>query len=269
MLKLRILTIAVLAPLAVAAILWLPTDLFSGLMVLGIAVGAYEWGRLSGFPGVLSLAILITALLVLSFFQRELRLQNWIYWLATGWWVLALYSIVRYQRGIRGEGVNKYLKLLIGLVVLLPPWFAIVGLHNVQAIGPQLALYTFLIFWFADIGAYIAGRLFGRTKLASNVSPGKTLEGVYGAGVAVVLLAVGGGFYFDLNGTDFVEFVLVSILAAAVSIVGDLYESLLKRSAGVKDSGRILPGHGGMLDRIDSLTAGAPIFALGYRLLLA
>lgn len=268
MLKLRILTIAVLAPLAVAAILWLPNDWFAWLMVLGIAVGAYEWGRLSRLPGALSLAILVIALLLLNHFQRELRLQSWIYWLAAAWWAVAFYRVTEYQRGIVRGDANKYLKLVTGAVVLLPPWFAIVGLHGVQAVGPRLALYTFFIFWAADIGAYIAGRLFGRKKLAPNVSPGKTLEGVYGAGVAVVLLAIGGGLYFGFNGVDLAAFVLISMLAAAASIVGDLYESLMKRVAGVKDSGRILPGHGGMLDRIDSLTAGAPVFALGYRLLL-
>ncbi|HEX7026864.1 MAG TPA: phosphatidate cytidylyltransferase, partial [Gammaproteobacteria bacterium] len=172
-------------------------------------------------------------------------------------------------RGIFRGPTNKYLKLAIGLVVLLPPWFAIVDLRGTQTFGPHLALYTFLIFWAADIGAYIAGRSMGRKKLASNISPGKTLEGVYGAAAAVVLLAVGGAYYFDLRGGEFMVFVLISVLAAAVSIIGDLYESLLKRMAGVKDSGKILPGHGGMLDRIDSLTAGAPVFALGYGLLLA
>lgn len=269
MLKLRILTIAVLAPLAVAAILWLPNDWFAWLMVLGIAVGAYEWGRLSRLPGALSLAILVIALLLLNHFQGALRLQSWIYWLAAAWWAVAFYRVAEYQRGVVRADASKYLKLAIGAVVLLPPWFAIVGLHGVQTIGPRLALYTFFIFWAADIGAYIAGRLFGRKKLASNVSPGKTLEGVYGAGVAVVLLSIGGGGYFGLRGTDLAVFVLISVLAAAVSVIGDLYESLMKRVAGVKDSGRILPGHGGMLDRIDSLTAGAPVFALGYRLLLS
>lgn len=268
MLKLRILTIAVLAPLAVAAILWLPNEWFAWLMALGIAVGAYEWGRLSRLPGALSLAILVIALLLLNYFQRELRLQSWIYWLAAAWWAVAFYRVTEYQRGTFRGGDNKYLQLAIGALVLLPPWFAIVGLHGVQTIGHRLALYTFFIFWAADIGAYIAGRLFGRKKLASNVSPGKTLEGVYGAGAAVALLAIGGGAYFGLKGADLAVFVLVSVLAAAVSIIGDLYESLMKRVAGVKDSGRILPGHGGMLDRIDSLAAGAPVFALGYRLLL-
>lgn len=268
MLKLRVLTIAVLAPLAIAAILLLPNNFFSYLMVLCIAVAAYEWGRLAGLSGSLSLVVLTGALLVLDHFQRDLYLQSWIYWLAASWWVVACYSIVQYQRGISGGNINKYMKLMIGFVVLLPPWFAIVGLHDVQTNGPQVALYIFLIFWFADIGAYIAGRSIGRTKLAPNVSPGKTLEGVYGAAVAVILLAIGGAYYFDFKGEQFAVFVLISVLAAAVSIIGDLYESLLKRAAGVKDSGRILPGHGGMLDRIDSLTAGAPIFALGYWLLL-
>lgn len=269
MLKLRVLTIAILAPLAVAAILWLPNNLFSFLMVCGIAIGAYEWGRLTGLPGILSLAVLIITLLILNYFHQELHLQSWLYWLAVCWWAVAFYWIVRYQREVSMRDIDPYLQLLIGMVVLLPPWFAIVGLHAVQPIGPRLALYTFLIFWFADIGAYITGRLFGRTKLASNVSPGKTLEGVFGAGAAVILLAVGGGYYFGLEAGDRAVFVLISLLAAAVSIIGDLYESLMKRTAGVKDSGRILPGHGGMLDRIDSLTAGAPVFALGYRLLLA
>lgn len=268
MLKLRVLTIAVLAPLAVGAILWLPNDWFSWLMILFIAVGAYEWGRLTGFHGGLSLAVLTGILLVVNYFQKDLHVQSWIYWLASGWWTIACYSIVQYQRGVFRGDTNKYLKLAIGLLVLLPPWFAIVGLHGLQPNGPQVVLYTFLIFWVADIGAYVAGRSIGRTKLASNVSPGKTLEGVYGAAAAVILLAVGGAYYFDLKGGEFIVFMSISLLAAAVSIVGDLYESLLKRVAGVKDSGRILPGHGGMLDRIDSLTAGAPVFALGYRLLL-
>jgi phosphatidate cytidylyltransferase len=269
MLKLRILTIVLLAPLAVAAILLLPHDIFACLILLGIAIGAYEWGRLSEFSGGFSALLLIALTLLLWHFEHTLYLQIWLYWIAFIWWCVALYLIVRFQRGYGGAPMNRYLKLFIGAVVLLPAWFAIVNLHGRPNIGPALTLYLFLIFWAADIGAYIAGKLFGRTRLASNVSPGKTFEGVAGALLAVFALAAGAAVYFGFAGSAMLTFILLSLFVAIVSIVGDLYESLMKRQAGVKDSGRLLPGHGGMLDRVDSLIAGAPVFMLGYGILLA
>lgn len=268
MLKLRILTIVLLAPLAVAAILLLPHNIFACLILLGVAVAAYEWGRLSGFSGGFSALLLVALILLLWHFEHALYLQTWLYWIAFAWWCIALILIVRFQSGRAGKPMNRYLKLAVGVVVLLPAWFAIVNLHGRPHTGPALTLYLFLIFWAADIGAYIAGKLFGRTRLASNVSPGKTLEGVAGALLAVFALATGAAVYFGFAGSDMPAFILLSLFVAVVSIVGDLYESLMKRHAGVKDSGTLFPGHGGMLDRIDSLIAGAPVFMLGYGILL-
>ncbi len=156
--------------------------------------------------------------------------------------------------------------LVLGGLLLAGAWVAVVGLHRASE-GPALVLFLFVLIWLADSGAYFAGRAFGRHKLSPAVSPGKTWEGAAG-GLAGALLAalvlVLGGFAGAL---PLAAFVALSLLVALVSIGGDLWESRLKREAGVKDSGSLLPGHGGMLDRIDSLIAAAPVYALGVGLI--
>ncbi len=149
---------------------------------------------------------------------------------------------------------------LAGLPVLVPAWLALSYLHRVPERGPQLTLFLLLLVFAADIGAYFAGRAFGRLKLAPQVSPGKTWEGVIGGLSSAALIAYAGALWFKF---DTIAILGLGCAVALVSVVGDLTESMFKRHVGLKDSGAILPGHGGMLDRLDSITAAAPVFALG------
>jgi phosphatidate cytidylyltransferase len=144
---------------------------------------------------------------------------------------------------------------------LIPAWAGLVDLHQAS---PWWLLYVFCLVWGADTGAYFAGRKFGKHKLAPSVSPAKTIEGLVGGLCVTGALIIGLAFYLQLPAMRFAAFVSLSFLTVLASVLGDLLESMIKRQAGVKDSGNIFPGHGGALDRIDSLTAAAPLFALGW-----
>ncbi|MGV0951420.1 MAG: phosphatidate cytidylyltransferase, partial [Azonexus sp.] len=149
--------------------------------------------------------------------------------------------------------------LIVGLVVLFPAWLALVQL---RVAGPGVLLAILAIVWMADVAAYFSGKRFGKHKLAPSISPGKTWEGAIGGGIGVVLygIALRLGFAFEPVGLPLWVFGLLAV--TAISIMGDLYESMLKRQAGIKDSSNVLPGHGGVLDRIDSLTSTLPVVAL-------
>lgn len=158
-------------------------------------------------------------------------------------------------------------ELAAGVVVLLGPWLAVVHLHGVAPFGPMLVLFLLGLIWIADSAAYFSGRRWGRTPLAPVLSPRKTWAGAYGALIGAVLWGLLLVWGLELGWGLAAVALLICGVSVAMSIVGDLYESLLKRRRGLKDSGQLLPGHGGMLDRIDSLTAAAPVFALGMFLL--
>ncbi len=155
--------------------------------------------------------------------------------------------------------------LLVGAVVLLPTWLAMVQLRT---LGPGVLLGIFAVVWMADIAAYFSGKAFGKNKLAPSISPGKTREGAIGAVVGVVIYGLVVRQIFALDILPLPLWILALIGVTAISIVGDLYESLLKRKAGIKDSSNVLPGHGGVLDRIDSLTSTLPMVALFWLLVI-
>ncbi|MES9871768.1 MAG: phosphatidate cytidylyltransferase, partial [Candidatus Sedimenticola sp. 6PFRAG7] len=157
-------------------------------------------------------------------------------------------------------------KSLLGVFVLVPAWAALVMIHGYGEKGPMLLLFSLTLTWVADSGAYFAGRRWGRVKLAPAISPGKTREGVYGALAGSVLWGLLLAWYAPELG-PLPILVIFCLLVCVISVIGDLFESLLKRQAGIKDSGNLLPGHGGVLDRIDSMTAVAPVFAFGLLLL--
>ncbi len=273
MLKTRVITALVLVGLLLPSMFLLPQAAWAILIALFIGVGAWEWGALLGWSGSARIALgagftsscaalawIDPAAIGAAGFQPE---QAWVlllYGAAAVFWVLLMPFWLRSKWALRGGS-----GLLVGAVVLLPTWLAMVQL---RAASPLLLLAAFAVAWVADIAAYFAGRRFGRRKLAPTISPGKTWEGAVGAVLGVLVYGLVLGHYF-LDGVVALPLWGLALLAVtAVSIVGDLFESLLKRKAGIKDSSNVLPGHGGVLDRIDSLTSTLPLIALVWLLVI-
>jgi phosphatidate cytidylyltransferase len=262
MLKQRVITALIAAPLVVAALFLLPALPFAIAFAVLTGLGAQEWVRLAGVeraaPQAAYLA-LFAALLAWLWLEPAVREPMLIACCAL--WMLAALAVVRYPRS--APLLPRPLLLILGLPMLGGAWLALITVREARE-GPWLVIWLFLLVWGADIGAYFAGRRFGRHKLALAVSPGKTWEGAVG-GLALAWLAC--ALLLRLPPLDALEWRLstasVAIVAlCAISIIGDLWESVLKRMRGVKDSGRIFPGHGGVLDRIDSLIAALPFFGL-------
>ncbi len=270
MLKQRVITALILAPLVIAAVLLLPTGILAWLLALAVAVGAREWAALSGIEaltGQVAYSLLLLLSLIALLYLLPFSAYLWLIALSVIWWVIALFRLSRFQGGEPTQAGFEPWRALEGFLVLVPAWSALVLLHQRAEDGPVLLLFLLILIWSADVGAYFAGHRWGRNKLAPQVSPGKTREGVYGAMASALLCGL---FLVWWLGSAMGQGVLVLLLCLATmlfSVVGDLFESLLKRRRGMKDSGTLLPGHGGMLDRIDSLTAAAPVFTLGLALL--
>lgn len=286
MLKQRIITALVLAPAAIAAIFYLPVIYFAGLLMAIIAIGAWEWARFMGLTNTLQRLgyVVITGVLISLIWYLLPIDQAWLtisglqhettslLWLSVVWWAFAAFLMLFYPKSSAFWAKNKFIIALFGWLTLVPTWLAFMVLRtNNYALdefqGAQLLMYLFMLVWSADVGAYFVGKSIGKHKLMPNVSPGKTIEGFLGGVVCAAILTVIVGFSLNWSATEFTTALLVTLLITTVSVLGDLTESMFKRQAGVKDSGTILPGHGGILDRIDSLTATAPVFALCYVLL--
>jgi phosphatidate cytidylyltransferase len=258
-LKTRIITAAVLIGLLLVVILWLPPVATKVAMTAVVLAGAWEWSaflRLQAVPGrvlyVCVVAACLAALWRLTLAEPACLLLLVV---ALGWWVAALLWVVFAPRR-----AASWSAALAGLLALAPAWVALVRLRIDVPRGAQWLLFALCLVWAADIGAYFAGRSFGRVRLAPLVSPGKTWEGVLGGLLLAALVALWGSRWFAVPVLPFVALCLVVV---AFSIVGDLTESLLKRFAGLKDSGTLFPGHGGVMDRIDSLTSALPVLLLG------
>lgn len=275
MLKQRLLTAAVLMPLFIWGVIALPTAVISGVFALVATIAAAEWVRLMGGAspfGKYQYIALIWVLLVISGWASQYPVLFYpMMVLSAAWWCYSMLLLRRYHShavSCEREGVARQFPLsgmpAIGAVLLVPTWISLVVLHT---ISPYWLLFLLILIWGADSGAYFAGRAFGKHKLAPHVSPGKSWEGVGGAVAATFVIAIVGGVLLEVEGVALFGLVVLALVTIAFSIVGDLIESLMKRRVGVKDSGAILPGHGGVLDRIDSLTAAGPIFALGVSLL--
>lgn len=261
MLKHRIITAIILIPLFIALVVLLPPIgfcVFTGLVVLW---GAWEWSFFMGinkFPQTLFYPIILFFLMLASL---QLPLVKALHVSVAGW-MLALILVVLYPKMSPVWGKSIILRGLMGLFVLIPCWLAVNFIRN-EDNGIFVLLFLFVLIWGADIGAYFVGRKWGKHKLASLVSPGKTWEGLIGALIVTVIIVLGVLFTQNLPYSIWPVAILLSIVTVLSSILGDLFESMLKRNAGLKDSGHLLPGHGGILDRIDSLTAAAPVFSVG------
>lgn len=260
MLRQRVITAIALGSIALLGMFFLPHQAMIVVLALLVIAGAWEWSALPGFTqysGRLGyVALIAVGLAAVWLLDRSGANLDVVLYTAIAWWLVALIWIIRFPGAVTRASTG-----IAGLFVLIPAWLALVHLHEQR---PSLMLFLLLLVVAADIGAYFAGRQFGRHKLAPRVSPGKTWEGVVGgvAGGGVVTL-VALYFFSDLPAGPFVALSFVTVLA---SVVGDLTESMFKRHAGVKDSGSLLPGHGGVLDRVDSVTAAAPVFLLGLEL---
>ena len=269
MLKYRILSALVLVPLVVLAVLKLDVGNFALLAALAVMLGSWEWSALIPLRQPLVRAgylLLVLGLLALTWrFARLDALVNIALWMAMLWWLFALFWISRPQLGSGESVAHTVMKAALGIGLFISTWLALVVLHSRPDQGPHWVLYVLVLVWVADSGAFFAGRQWGHTRLAPRVSPGKTWEGVLGALVACSLYAIGYAWYLGLQGSLLASFVLVCLVTVLFSIAGDLLESLMKRQRGVKDSGTLIPGHGGILDRIDSLLAAAPVFLFGVR----
>lgn len=264
MLKTRIITACVLASAVIAGMFMLAPPMVGSILGLFLIVAAWEWSGLIGWQAVAlrtGYTAVVSGLAVALWYWKDLpgifpTLLN----AAVIWWLVAGIFVVAAQRKRLGGGVALAANGAVGLLILLPAWSSIVWLlHN----DPTMLLSLFSLVWVADAAAYFVGRRWGRRRLASNVSPGKSWEGVAGGLVFGGIVAVTISMLVVLSGAARMGFIVVALVAIVASIIGDLFESMVKRNIGVKDSGRILPGHGGVLDRIDGLVAAAPVFSAG------
>ncbi|MDR5897752.1 phosphatidate cytidylyltransferase [Halomonas vilamensis] len=264
MLKQRIITAAWLAPLVLAGLFSLQGGAFAFFTAAIVLLGAWEWSNLAGVQRATHRAILVVgvALLMVLLWQSGGVLSPWPLWVAAVGWLVNLYWVTRYPAALSQWGSTPR-RLLMGLWVLLPCW---IGFNVLRDSGSVWLLFVLLLVWVADIGAYFAGRAWGKRKLAPQVSPGKSWEGVVGGLTATLLLALVFSAWQGLSWSGGLVLLVVTFFVTLVSVLGDLLESMLKRYRKIKDSSQLLPGHGGVLDRIDSLTAAVPLFALLYTL---
>lgn len=266
MLKLRVITAAVLAPMVIAAILLLPSIYIEFIFVLILMVAAWEWLLLAGMrnrylmtASILFLLLIIGSVLLFAHERIPLLYGGFAIFGLVWWLGVAAYLFVPKGHHPRKSDVSIF-SLLLGLITLTLACATFSALRRYGEWGAYYLLCCLFIVWAADIGAYFSGRRFGRIRLAPRLSPGKTLEGGIGGMLAVIVISLGAAIFFGFERDTAIKFIILSVVTAVFSIIGDLFESLLKRQAGVKDSGALLPGHGGVLDRIDSLLAAVPVF---------
>lgn len=285
MLKERVLSAIVMIILAVIALFWLSPLAFTiGLSAI-IVLGMWEWAQFAGFKRPIARAIVafvVTCLLIFpiiagtSYIQATRFLTDEttpLLFVGGFWWLIAFALVVSYPKSAEIWAKSVAAKFIFGFCTLIPFLIGTLALRFYQYNldehqGTYLLLYVFLLVWGADSGAYFAGRAFGKHKLAPKVSPGKSWEGAIGGVMTSAIIAViflnltpENVFGRELNTS---AFIVLSVVTVAVSILGDLSESMFKRQAGIKDSSNLIPGHGGILDRIDSLTAAVPMFAIGF-----
>ncbi len=266
MLEQRIRTALVLGVVLIVVLFALPVWATLLLITLAILAGAWEWSAFIGVDGRVArgtrtgfVTLVAMGFAALTLPRPPLVAEYVVLAVAIGWWVVAFAWVV-----LAPGAAPRPSGALAGLLTLVPAWYSLIHMRLDFAAGAQWVLFLLILVTATDSGAYFTGRRFGRVKLAPRVSPGKTWEGVIGGLTAGCLAAWAGAGWFDL---PVLPFLLLGVAVIVFSIVGDLTESLLKRRAGVKDSGTLFPGHGGMLDRIDSLTAAAPVLLAGLRAL--
>lgn len=266
MLKQRVITACVLVTVLLLAIFAFPAPWFHAFIALVLCAGGWEWSRLAGLQNPLMRVLYTAAFIPLLYLLMHISepVRDRLLLLAVFWWLVALLLVRSYPR-LSDSWHRPDMLLPAGMLVLLPGWLALLYLRALDSHITYIVLLVTLVAA-ADTGAYFAGRRFGRHKLSPTVSPNKTWEGFAGGllgACCVTWIFLFGGFdaSLRLSATLVLQATLATLLLAATSVIGDLFESMLKRKSGLKDSGNLLPGHGGVLDRIDSLTAALPVYA--------
>lgn len=264
MLLQRILTAVPLALAAIWLILYQPTTVLLYVLLLLAFISGYEWARLSGVQAIvwkLLFALLVSGVswLVIEYLFQHVYL---LLLLACAWWFAVVYFLKGAQPHAKAAKLSP-VKLAIAFLVIPPTIIAMYTVHGMDR-GAEWLLYGLMLVWIADSGAYFSGKKFGKIKLAPNISPGKTREGLWGALLLTAVYAVLAGLFFDVTGRQLLLLLGLSLLLTIFSVTGDLYISFLKREAEVKDSGNILPGHGGILDRVDGVLAVMPVFVMMF-----
>jgi len=294
MLKQRILTALVIIPLIFAVIYWIHPVYFPWAVGILVSIAAWEWTGLSAFKHGLSRLLYIVGLWILFLLIGEIPVNfncsvpapgcifvdqiAVVGGIGAAWWLFAVVWLLRYQRHTKEIRIVRFPFALIGVVILIPFWFSLFILYLEQTYQfvlsdqyglprPQILLFLISIIALADTSAYFVGKKWGKRKLASRISPGKTWEGLIGAFIIVGLFTPLLAAVMNIDKFPLWKLAILVFITIIAALLGDLFESLVKRLAGVKDSGKILPGHGGILDRIDSYTAAVPIFMMGYFLL--
>ncbi len=271
----RVITALILAPVMTIGIFVLPLKPFAFFIAFIATIGAWEWANIAGYQknwSRLLYAFIVFVFLYIS--ARILRVNpEWKIWfLAAGtlWWVVAFAMVKRYPGGT-GMWDARLVRAFLGMCVLIPMWVGFMHLKE-EPHSSVLILYVMLVVWGADTGAYFAGRRWGNSKLAPHVSPGKSWAGFWGGLATTLLLAMLACVAFNswiepIEMIEALKIVIITVLTMVISVLGDLVESMMKRHRGIKDSSSLLPGHGGVLDRIDSMAAAVPVFAFMMLLL--
>ena len=277
MTKTRVLAALIMAPVAIGAILLLPTPWLVALAALVFLVALWEWLRLADVEDTLARTILLACNLALmvalvwgsrSAHGGSFALLQLVILIGVAWWLASMLWLRHYDFAFDHDSHARAFKLAAGTLAVVPAWCALGVIHASQPNGHRWLLLALLLVWAADTGAYFSGRTFGGKwfggrKLAPRISPNKTWEGLLGGVALAMLVAVVGAWLLGADRAHWPAIALVAAVTVGFSVVGDLFESLLKRHVGMKDSSQLIPGHGGVLDRLDSVLAALPVFALG------
>ena len=272
MLKQRVITALLLIQLVIWDILNFSSPTLAWLLAAFVVLAAWEWAGICGWQQLIwrnSYAIVMGLTLFMSYgsWHNYPKVGKFLLITACLWWSIAFYWVLNYQRSQDRLPTSSLIKALLGFFILLPAWAALLILHEHDHYGKHWVVFLLVLIWAADSGAYFIGKRWGKIKLADKVSPGKTWEGVIGALLMSFLVSASYALLNAMSLMTVLFFMLLCSITVMASILGDLLESAFKRQMGIKDSSQILPGHGGILDRIDSLTAAAPIFVMGLILL--
>ena len=282
MTKTRVLAALIMAPLAIGGVLLLPTAWLMLIAAAVFLVALWEWLKLADVEDLLARNILLACnlavMVALVWGSRSadgsttLALLQLVSLLGVAWWLLAMLWLLHFDFASDHDTHARVFKLGAGTLAVVPAWCAMGVIHATGPNGHQWLLLALFLVWAADTGAYFAGRtfggkLFGGRKLAPRISPNKTIEGLLGGVVLAVAVAVIGAKLIGTDNGALLGVIAVAIVTVLFSVVGDLFESLLKRHINVKDSSNLIPGHGGVLDRVDSVLAALPVFALGKAVL--